>query len=57
MKRSTQKRLASAGPMTAKRIERQELVNRANKGIPPERRLNARQWQRAIFRLRQRGES
>jgi hypothetical protein len=43
--------------MTAKRIERRELVARANKGIPAECHLNARQWQQAIFRLRQRGES
>lgn len=42
--------------MTAKRKDRAELVARANKGIPPERRLNVRQWQWAIFILRQRGE-
>lgn len=57
MKGATQRRLAGAGPMTAKRIERRELVARANKGIPAECHLNARQWQQAIFRLRQRGES
>lgn len=32
-----------------------KLVTMANKGIPSERHLNSRQWQQAIFRLRQRG--
>lgn len=43
--------------MAAKRHDRAELVARANKGVPVERHLNARQWQQAIFRLRQRGEA